>query len=75
VADKIREDIMELFHRRRRIGQMLQGCILPSVLHILHERTRGLGHLAVKKVDNYIAEVRDNNNVHSKHILNAQLRE
>jgi hypothetical protein len=75
LANKIREEIMELFHRRRRIGQRLQGCILPLVLHILHERTRGLGHLAVKKVYNYIAEVRDNNNVHSKHILNAQLRE
>jgi hypothetical protein len=64
---------MELFHRRRRIAQKLQERILPSVLHILHARTRGLGHLAVWKADNYIAEVRDNNDVHSKHIVNAQL--
>jgi hypothetical protein len=71
----IREEIMELFHRRRRIAQKLQGKILLSVLHILHARTRGLGHLAVQKADNYIAEVRDNNYVQSKHIVNAQLRE
>jgi hypothetical protein len=71
LADRIREEIMELFHRRRRIAQKLQGRILPSVLHILHARTRGLGHLAVRKADNYIAEVRNNNDVHSKHIVNA----
>jgi hypothetical protein len=75
LADKIREEIMELFHRRRRIGQRLQGRILPSVVHILHARTIGLGHLTVKKVDNYVAEVRDNNHVHSKHIVNVGLRQ
>jgi hypothetical protein len=75
LADMIREEIMEMFHRRRRIAQKLQGQILPLVLHILHARTRGLGHLSVRKADNYIAEVRDNNDVHSKHIVNAQLRE
>jgi hypothetical protein len=49
---------MEMFHRRK-IAQKLQGRILLSVLHILHARTRGLGHLSVRKADNYIAEVRD----------------
>jgi hypothetical protein len=75
LAERIREEIMEMFHRRRRIAQKLQGRILPSVLHILHGRTRGLSHLSVRKADNYIAEVRDNNDVHSKHIVNAHLRE
>jgi hypothetical protein len=32
LVDKIREKIIELFHRRRRIGRMLQGKILLAVL-------------------------------------------
>jgi hypothetical protein len=32
LVDKIREKIMELFHRRRRIGWMLQGKIMSAVL-------------------------------------------
>jgi hypothetical protein len=53
LVDKIREMIMVLFHKRRRIGEMLHGRILPAVLQILRAKTRGLGHLSVIKGDNY----------------------
>jgi hypothetical protein len=42
LADKIREMTMELFHRRRRIGDRLQGLILPSVMATLKAKTKGL---------------------------------
>jgi hypothetical protein len=66
---------MDLFHRRRNIGQKLQGKILLAVIAFLNAKTRGLGHLSIRKADNYVAEVRDNNNVHSKHIVKADLKE
>jgi hypothetical protein len=69
LADKIREKIMELFHRRRRIGRMLQGKILPVVLRVLKARTRGLGHLS------YVAEVRDKGDCHSKFLVGALNKE
>jgi transposase-like protein len=47
LADKIRVKIMELFFRRRRIGEKLEGKILPSIINILRARTRGLGHLSL----------------------------
>jgi hypothetical protein len=55
LADKIRKKIMELFHRRRRIGRMLECKILSDILRVLKARTRGLGHLSYVKGDNYIA--------------------
>jgi hypothetical protein len=39
LADKIREKIMELFHRRRQIGRMLEGKILPAVMQVQKART------------------------------------
>jgi hypothetical protein len=71
LADKLREKIMELFHYMCWIGQMFQGKILPPVLQVLKARTRGLGHLSYIKGDNYVAEVRDNNNCHSKFMVRA----
>jgi hypothetical protein len=68
LADKLREKIMELFHRRRRIERMFEGKILPPVLRVLKARTRGLGHLSYVKGDNYVVEVQDNNDCHSKGI-------
>jgi hypothetical protein len=50
---------------------MFQGKILPPVLQVLKARTRGLGHLSYIKGDNYVAEVRDNNNCHSKFMVRA----
>jgi hypothetical protein len=56
LADKLREKIMELFHRRCRISRMFEGKILPPILWVLKARTRGLDHLSYVKGDNYIAE-------------------
>jgi hypothetical protein len=66
---------MELFHHRRQIGRMFEGKILPPVLHVLKARTRGLGHLSYVKGDNYVAEVWDNNDCHSKFVVRALDRE
>jgi hypothetical protein len=71
LADKLREKTMDLFHHRRRIGRMFKGKILPPVLRVLKARTRGLGHLSYVKWDNYVAEVRDNNDCHSKFVVRA----
>jgi hypothetical protein len=75
LADKLREKIMELFHRRRRIGWMLQGKILSAVLWVLKARTRGLDHLSYVKGDNYIAEVRDNGDCHIKYVVRVLQKE
>jgi hypothetical protein len=73
LADKIRVMIMDPFFRRRRVGERLNGKILPSILTILRARTRGLGHLLLAKGDHYSTEVQDNNNVLSKHVVKAHL--
>jgi hypothetical protein len=46
---------MELFFKRRRIEEKLEGNVLPSLIHILNARTRGLGHLSLAKSDYYSA--------------------
>jgi hypothetical protein len=65
------EKIMEVFHRRRRIGRTLEGKILLAVMRVLKARTRGLGHLSYVKGDNYVAEVHDNGDCHSKFVVKA----
>jgi hypothetical protein len=75
LAEKIREMTMELFHRRRMIGQKLEGRILPSVLALLKARTRGLGHLSIVKCDNYMADVRDNTNCMLQHVVKAESKQ
>jgi hypothetical protein len=75
LADKIREKIMELFHKRRRIAHMLEGKILPAVLRVLKARTRGLGHLSLANGDSYYVEVRDNGDCHSKVMVRASHKE
>jgi hypothetical protein len=75
LADKLREKIMELFRHRRRIGRLFEGKILPHVLRMLKARTRWSDHLLYVKGDNYVAEVRDNNDCHSKFIVRALDRE
>jgi hypothetical protein len=74
LADKIREKIMEFFHRRR-IACRLQGKILPLVLRVLKARTRGLGHLSLAKGDNYYDEVQDNGDIHSRVVVRASHKE
>jgi hypothetical protein len=48
---------MELFFKRRMIGDKLEGKILPLIINILNARTRGLGHFSLAKNDYYSAEV------------------
>jgi hypothetical protein len=74
LAEKIRVMVMKLFFRRRRIGEQLNGKVLPSVLNVLRARTRGLGHLSLTKGDHYCVEVQDTNNVFTKHIVKADER-
>jgi hypothetical protein len=62
LVDKIREMIMVLFFKRRKIAERLYGRTLPAILQILNARTRGLGNLSVIKGDHYSAEVWDNRN-------------
>ena len=53
LADKIREMIMELFFKRRRIGERLEGTILPVVINQLKMRTRGLAHMKAN-IEDYV---------------------
>lgn len=75
LADKIREMIMHLFHKRRRISQRFHGNILPSIIHVLTTRTRGIGHLEFIKGDDYAAEIYDNSNYCAPHVVKAYLKE
>jgi phenolic acid decarboxylase len=72
LVDKIRVMLMELFFRRRRIGENLNTKILPSVTNLLNAKTRGLGQLSLAKGDHYCAEVQVNNNVLTKHIVKVE---
>jgi hypothetical protein len=75
LADKVRENIMVLWHKRRNIGEMLDGRILPAVLHVLKAQTRGLGHLTVVQDDHYASQVVDIFTFNSKQVVKAYLHE
>jgi hypothetical protein len=75
LADKIREMIMILWNKRRRIAEKLDGKILPAVLQQLKMKTRGLGHLYVVKADSLVAEVWDNTSTHNRHVVKLYLNE
>lgn len=75
-VDKIREMIMIPREKIRKIGERLQGKILPAVLHQLNARTRGLGHLTVVKADLHDAEVYDSShNHHDRHAIKEHLHD
>jgi hypothetical protein len=40
--------IMELFRKRRILGEKIVGMIVPFVIHQLNAKTRGLGYLKAK---------------------------
>ena len=50
MANAIREKIMVLFAKRRKISRALSPGILPGIIHQLNAASRGLGHLKVSKV-------------------------
>jgi hypothetical protein len=74
-ADKVREKIMFLWHKRRKIEEMLDGRILQAVLHVLKAQTRGLGYLTVVQGDHYAAQVVDISTSNSRQVVNAYLHE
>lgn len=69
LADKIREMVMGLFEKGRRIGERLQRRILPAIIHQLHTKSRGLGHLKVQASANWSAQVRDLSNNNLRHVV------
>jgi hypothetical protein len=71
LADKIREMIMELFRKRRMIGERFHGKILPFVIHQLNAKTRGLGHLKAKASADYSGEVKNSNKDEERHVVNT----
>ncbi|XP_062201788.1 uncharacterized protein LOC133904333 [Phragmites australis] len=75
LVDKLREMIMILWEKRRRIGERLHGKILPAILHQLKARTRGLGHLTVVKADSNAAQVWDNSNKQARHVVKSHEHE
>jgi hypothetical protein len=75
LADKVREKIMVLWHKRRKIGEMLDGRILSAVLHVLKSQTRGFDHLTVVQGDHYAAQVVDISTSNSRQVVKAYLHE
>lgn len=71
LCDKLREMVMELLRKRRRIGERLQGKILPAIIQELNNRTRGLGHLKTHVSSDLSAEVRDTEKEHIRHVVKA----
>jgi len=56
LMDKIREKILEKIYTRQEIANKLQGRILPSVIHELNMKSRGL-HYDIKKSGPMSAEI------------------
>lgn len=75
LCDKLREMVMELFRKRRRIGERLQGKILPAIIQELNNRTRGLGHLKPHVSSDWSAEVKDTEKDHIRHVVKVVTRE
>lgn len=67
LVDKLREKIMEMFYKRRRIGERLQGEILPAIINQLNMKTRNLDHLKVGTSSHESAEVTEVDNNHEVH--------
>jgi hypothetical protein len=57
LADAIRSKIMDLLARRKKIGEKLDGEMLPIIVRQLNAMTRSLGHLRVVQGDRDQAEV------------------
>jgi hypothetical protein len=59
MADEIREKLVILYEKRRRISEALNGYILPAIVHQLNAASKGLGDLRVIKGHPDQAEVRE----------------
>uniref|UniRef100_A0A453EDQ5 SWIM-type domain-containing protein n=1 Tax=Aegilops tauschii subsp. strangulata TaxID=200361 RepID=A0A453EDQ5_AEGTS len=75
LADKIREMIMELFRKRRMIGERFTGIILPFVIHQLNAKTRGLGHLKAKASADWSGEVKNAYKEDERHVVKTLTHE
>ena len=53
----MREKIMILFAKRRKISRALSPGILPGIIHQLNAASRGQGHLTISTGDPVQAEV------------------
>jgi hypothetical protein len=69
LSDKIREMIMELFRKRRIIGETYLGIILPFGVHQLNAKTRGLGYLKAKASADSSGEGRNVNKDDERHVV------
>jgi hypothetical protein len=58
--------IMDLFKKRRMIGERFQGIVLQFVRFQLNAKTRGLGHLRAEASADSSGEVRNINKVHER---------
>jgi hypothetical protein len=74
MVDQIRIMIMRLWELRRRIGDVLQGDKLPSVVQQVVNRSRNLLHLSVEKSSLWGAEVRDTK-TGRRHVVDTELHE
>ncbi|XP_048570132.1 uncharacterized protein LOC125551026 [Triticum urartu] len=75
LADTIREKIMILVYRRRRIGEMLQGKMLPAIIQQINNRTRQLDHLVVGRSTGESCEVKDTSKNNLRHVVKIGSRE
>jgi len=57
LVDALREKLVVLFEKRRRISRALSSGILPTVIHQLNAASKRLGHLKVTKGHPEQAEV------------------
>jgi hypothetical protein len=75
LADSVREKIMKLFHRRREVGKLLRGIILPAIIQQINNMTRELGHLEVGRSTGESCEVKDTNKNNLRHVVKIGSRE
>ena len=75
LADTLRSKFMELYARRRRIGEKFRGHImLPVVVRQLYAISRELGHLKIKEGGREEAEVTEVTDSHKiiRHVVNIK---
>jgi hypothetical protein len=75
LADSLREKIMKLFHRRREVGKILTGNILPAIIQQINNRTRELDHFDVGRSTGESCEVKDTNKNNLRHVVKIGSRE
>ena len=74
LADTLRSKFMELYARRRRIGEKFEGHVmLPIVVRQLYAMSRQLGHLKIKggRDEAEVTEVIDSQKI-IRHVVNIQ---